>query len=121
MGLSQIHNIHWTSPEAEQKHPGIDLSAWDAVAEAVFAPEGASGADTDDGLAKQYHQDVILPDERRFLFDEALKHMELLEPGSVSGDRVEFIVNGKTVLEEGKWSWARQEWNACKRRIQSSG
>jgi hypothetical protein len=52
---------------------------------------------------KAYHLAVILPDERRFLLDEALKSLQGVEPGAVVGDRVELIVHGKAVVDVGEW------------------
>jgi hypothetical protein len=52
---------------------------------------------------KAYHLAVILPDERRFLLDEALKSLQSVEPGAVVGDRVELIVHGKAVVDVGEW------------------
>jgi len=54
-------------------------------------------------VGKQYHLQVILPDERRFLLDEALKHLQGVEPGAVSGERVEFIVGGVARVGVGGW------------------
>lgn len=52
---------------------------------------------------KPYHLDVILPDERRFLLDEALKILRSVEPGAVDGDRVELIVDGQAVVDVSEW------------------
>jgi hypothetical protein len=52
---------------------------------------------------KAYHLAVILPDERRFLLDEALKSLQGVEPGAVVGDRVELIIDGKAVVDVGEW------------------
>lgn len=52
---------------------------------------------------KAYHLAVILPDEKQFLLDEALKILQGVEPGAVEGDRVELIVGGKAVVDIGKW------------------
>lgn len=52
---------------------------------------------------KVYHLAVILPDEKRFLLDEALNILQSVEPGAVVGDRVELIVDGQAVVDVGKW------------------
>jgi hypothetical protein len=52
---------------------------------------------------KAYHLAVILPDERRFLLDEALKILQGVEPGTVMGDRIELIIDGKAVVDVGEW------------------
>ena len=54
-------------------------------------------------VGKKYRLEVISPDEKRFLLDEALKHLQGVEPGAVDGDRVEVIVNGKAVVSVGEW------------------
>ena len=54
-------------------------------------------------VSKKYHLEVIMPDEKRFLLDEALKHLQGIEPGAVDGDRVELIVDGKAVVGVGEW------------------
>jgi hypothetical protein len=54
-------------------------------------------------VGKTYYLEVIMPDEKRFLLDEALKHLQGVEPGAVDGDRVELIVDGKAVVSVGEW------------------
>jgi hypothetical protein len=54
-------------------------------------------------VGKKYHLEVISPDEKRFLLDEALKHLQGVEPGAVDGDRVEVIVDGKAVVSVREW------------------
>lgn len=45
-----------------------------------------------------YYDNVILPDERRFLLSEAKAHMLVVEPGTVIGDRTVFIQDGKPMI-----------------------
>jgi hypothetical protein len=52
---------------------------------------------------KAYHLAVILPDERRFLLDDALKILQGVEPGAVVGDRIELIIDGRAVVDVGEW------------------
>lgn len=54
---------------------------------------------------------MILPDEKRFLLDEALKILQSVEPGAVTGDRIELIVDGKAVVDVGKWQKVFDEYN----------
>jgi hypothetical protein len=61
---------------------------------------------------KAYHLAVILPDERRFLLDEALKSLQGVEPGAVDGDRVELIVDGKAVVDVGEWQEVFDKFDA---------
>jgi hypothetical protein len=102
----QIHRpLRWTSPEleAKYKHLGINLEDWDAVAEMVFPPVVTIDDYYRPKVGKKYHLEVILPDEKRFLLDEALKHLQGVEPGAVDGERVELIVDGKAVVSVGEW------------------
>ena len=55
------------------------------------------------GIGTRFYEKVILPDERRFLLSEARQHMVVVEPGSVTGDRIEFIVNGKPTVQFEEW------------------
>ena len=82
----------------------------DAVAEMVFPP-----IDTLDDYyriktGKAYHLAVILPDEKRFLLDEALRIFQSVEPGAVTGERVELIVDGKAVVDFGEWQEVFDEY-----------
>jgi len=61
---------------------------------------------------KAYHLAVILPDEKRFLLDEALKILQGVEPGAVTGDRVELILDGKPVADVSEWQKVFDEYDA---------
>lgn len=61
---------------------------------------------------KAYHLAVILPDEKRFLLDDALKILRSVESGAVTGDRVELIVDGKAAVNVGKWQEVFDEYHA---------
>ncbi|KAF8867092.1 hypothetical protein BDZ45DRAFT_3165 [Acephala macrosclerotiorum] len=55
---------------------------------------------------------VILPDERRFLFSEALDHIMRVPPQTVKGERKVVIDAGKSLIEvkEGVWKvWREYE------------
>ncbi|TKA56347.1 hypothetical protein B0A55_13030 [Friedmanniomyces simplex] len=97
---AQTHRpLHWATDAARQKYESaIYLSDWDAVGEVAFAPGYGSFSN-----AQAYYQEVILPDERRFLLDEAFKHMKVVDAESVAGEVVEFIVDGKAVVEYEEW------------------
>jgi len=92
-------------PELETKYKalGIELEDWDAVAEMVFPPIVTVDDYYRAKTGKAYHLAVILPDEKRFLLDDALKILQSVEPGAVTGDRVELIVDGKATVDVGKW------------------
>jgi hypothetical protein len=67
-------------------------------------------------VGKKYYLQVVMPDEKRFLLDEALKHLQGVEPGAVDGDRVALIVDGRAVVDVGEWwgVWKEVEgqvWN----------
>lgn len=64
-------------------------------------------------VGKAYHLDVILPDERQFLLDEALKILQGVEPGGVVGDRVELIVDGKTTVDVSAWQEMFDSYSAA--------
>lgn len=55
---------------------------------------------------------MILPDEKRFLLDEALKILQSVEPGAVTGDRVKLIVDGESVVDVGEWQKLFDEYDA---------
>lgn len=102
----QIHRpLRWADPEAEAKFTsqGINLEEWDAVAEMHFPPIITIDDYYRPKVGKTYHVNVILPDERRFLFDESLKHLQGLPAGSVTGEVVELIVDGVPTVDVGDW------------------
>jgi hypothetical protein len=113
--LLQIHRpLRWSTPELETKYKalGIDLEEWDAVGEMVFPPIVTLDDYYRPKTGKAYHLAVILPDEKRFLLDEALKILQSVEPGAVSGDRVELIVDGKAVVDVDEWQKVFDEYDA---------
>jgi len=60
--------------------------------------------------APAYYQEVILPDERRFLLDEAFKHMKVVDADCVGGERIEFIVGGEAVVGYEEWRGVFEEY-----------
>ncbi|KAI7699011.1 hypothetical protein KC353_g16671, partial [Hortaea werneckii] len=68
----------------------INLEDWDAAAEMVFPPD----FQLEEMEEREYYEKIILPDERKFLLDEARAHMVVLAAGSVEGSRVEVIRDG---------------------------
>ncbi|CZR60950.1 uncharacterized protein PAC_10846 [Phialocephala subalpina] len=46
-----------------------------------------------------YYKEVILPDERRFLFSEALDHITRVPPQTVKGERKVVIDGGRPLIE----------------------
>lgn len=111
----QIHRpLRWSTPELEARYKalGIELEGWDAVAEMVFPPVVTLDDYYRAKIGKSYHLAVILPDEKRFLLDEALKILQGVEPNAVTGDRVELIVDGKAVVDVGEWQSVFDEYDA---------
>jgi len=52
-----------------------------------------------------YYQEVILPDERRFLVSEALEHIARVPPGTVKGETKVVIQDGKSLIEVSDEVW----------------
>lgn len=101
----QIHQpLSWSSADVAAKHPDIHLGDWDAAAE-VALEEGYDFETMTN--ASTYFSEIILPDERRVFVDEARKHMKAVPAGAVKGSWVEFIVDGKAVVDFEK---AREAW-----------
>ncbi|KAK5135782.1 hypothetical protein LTR08_004608 [Meristemomyces frigidus] len=98
---AQLHGpLAWASPASPKSTSDIEIGDWDAVAEMVF-PNGKIG-----GVGMAYYENIILLDERVFLLRNALDHMKVVEPRSVTGERVEFIIDSKAVV--GGW----EEWQS---------
>jgi hypothetical protein len=60
--------------------------------------------------SNDYYQKVILPDERAFLLSEALQHIRRVDSGTVVGDNLVIIQDGKAMIncEEDMRIW--REW-----------
>ncbi|KAI7543838.1 hypothetical protein KC331_g7163 [Hortaea werneckii] len=113
---AQIHGpLTWTKPHSASPEAAtsgaappairtstsnINLEDWDAAAEMVFPPD----FQLEEMKEREYYEKIILPDERKFLLDEARAHMIVLAAGSVEGERVEIIRDRIDVTgeEEGK-------------------
>ncbi|OTA31877.1 hypothetical protein BTJ68_08416 [Hortaea werneckii EXF-2000] len=93
---AQIHSpLKWTT---SNPNPSINLADWDAAAEMVFPPQFR----LEEMAEREYYENVIVPDERTFLLDEARRHLVVVAAGSVEGSRVEVIKDGDLVLGKGK-------------------
>ncbi|KAK3072934.1 hypothetical protein LTR53_005933 [Teratosphaeriaceae sp. CCFEE 6253] len=102
---AQLHQpLRWATPELEAKYTaaGVNLMDWDAAGEMHFPPVLTLEDFYRAKVGHAYHVEVIVPDERRFLLASAFEHMGGVQPGAVVGERVEFIVGGKAVVEFGK-------------------
>jgi len=82
---------------------GISLDHVDAAAQMAFPPVITIDDLYRAKVGKEYHVNVILPDERRFLVSEALEHIVGVEAGAITGTRVEFIVDGKPIVDYAEW------------------
>jgi hypothetical protein len=90
---AQIHNPVLTRGASVTED--LNLSDWDGAAELKFA----EGKPEVSGAGMKYFQEVVLVDERRFLVSEALEHVRMVDPGTVTGDRKVIIEGGKLVCE----------------------
>ena len=116
---AQLHNLRWASSEAEQAHPDIRLSDWDAAAECIFGAMGPPRAGNDSAVARRYDERFILPDERAFLVSEAMAHLRVVGAGSVVGERVEFVVGGEVVVGEGEMKGVWERWREVEREVRA--
>jgi len=82
----------------------IDLSYYDGAAAMPPQPVLDNPPPTPK-WKEDYYKEVILPDERRFLFSEALDHIFRVDPGTVKGDRKVVIDEGKCLIEVGDEVW----------------
>jgi hypothetical protein len=85
----------------------LDISEWDGAAEMLIERP----ADFKSTIkSNDYYQKVILPDERAFLLSEALDHLRRVDGGTIVGDKVVIIQDGKAMIdfEEDMKTW--KEW-----------
>ncbi|MCJ1371579.1 hypothetical protein MMC20_002797 [Loxospora ochrophaea] len=119
---AQIHNLRLS--DAGKPPADLHIEDWDGAAEMVFASPTTSSNDDNAQVRAQkttaddYFRKVIIPDETRFLVDEARKHIKWLEPGTVEGERIVIIeerkvatgVDGKPVVDVAEAMRAWEEW-----------
>ncbi|KAK4574063.1 hypothetical protein LTR86_001824 [Recurvomyces mirabilis] len=108
---AQLHRpLSWTSETAASKNAEKipNLADWDAGVELKFLPGHSLETMT---KGQTYYQEVIIPDEKKLFLTVALEHMESVDAGSVDGERVEFIVDGKAVVAWVEWRsvWEKYE------------
>ena len=68
-----------------------------------------------------YYQKVILPDEKSFLLSPATEHMLVVPPGTVEGEKIEFIVDGKVVIPDELWREWKELWGEYTRKDGEAG
>jgi hypothetical protein len=78
----------------------IRIQEWDGAAEMDFtASEEQNIQWSKTGPAYEgYLQNVIVPDERRFLVSEALEHTKVVDPGTVEGQKEVIIQDGRILI-----------------------
>ena len=95
------------------RDPDLNVSEWD----------GAAGMPPQDILdnppampkwKKDYYEEVILLDERRFLFSEALAHIKRVDPKTVTGDKRVVIEDGKSLVHVPESVW--EVWRGYEKR-----
>jgi hypothetical protein len=60
---------------------------------------------------KSYFDNVVLPDERRFLLSNSMDHLQGLDANSVAGDRVVIIANDQPTVDWEEWQgvWTKHQ------------
>jgi hypothetical protein len=71
------------------------LHNWDGAAQSI--PGTANLSEGEKAWRNAYYQEVILPDERRFLVSEALNHFKIVE--GVTGKKIAIIKDGKAMVD----------------------
>lgn len=111
-GVKHYEQIH--GPLIFSKDPvtlSVDISTFDGAA--GMLPQAVLDSPSPMPKWKEaYYKEVILPDERRFLFSEALDHIMRVPPQTVKGERKVVIDAGKSLIEvkEGVWKvWREYE------------
>jgi hypothetical protein len=92
---AQIHNPRLTAAATASPPADLDITEWDGAAELVFQPP----PDFQESVkAKDFFRRVVVPDEKKFLIDEARKHAKFVGAGTVEGQRIVLVENGKIVV-----------------------
>jgi EthD domain len=94
----QIHNPRLTTAAAETAAADLDIAEWDGAAELVLKPPPGF---KESAKAKDFFRRVVVPDEKKFLIDEARKHAKFVDAGTVEGERVVLVENGKIAVGKG--------------------
>ena len=89
----EIHNLRPTKTTPAD----LDISGWDGAAELVFQPPPDF---QESAKSKDFFRKVVVTDEKKFLVDEARKHARFVDAGTVEGERVVLVENGKLVVGE---------------------
>ncbi|KAH8803039.1 hypothetical protein F5884DRAFT_682304 [Xylogone sp. PMI_703] len=113
-GISYYAQIH--SPLLTED-PSLDISEWDGVA-AMPSQEVLENPPPIPKWKKDYYQEVILPDERRFLVSEALQHIKRVPPQTVKGVLRVVIEDGKSLIDVPESVW--DVWREYEKRGQES-
>jgi hypothetical protein len=93
----QIHNPRLTTAAAVSPPADLDIAEWDGAAELVFEPPPGF---KESAKAKDFFRRVVVPDEKKFLIDEARKHAKFVDAGMVEGERIVLVENGKIAVDK---------------------
>ena len=96
--IEQVHNLRWSSPQHAENHAQIALQQWDAAATLAFS------GDPTQGIGAKYYEQVLAPDELRFLASKPLEHGQQIPPEAITGDVVVFIQEGVALVDHAKWA-----------------
>lgn len=102
---AQVHNPR-LAPDVSPPDD-LDISEWDGAAEMVIQLP-ADWKPT--AKSEDYYLKVILPDERRFLLNEAKMQIRRVGGGTVVGDKVVIIDGGKPLINCGGDMKVWDEW-----------
>ena len=92
----QIHNPRLTAAATSSTPPSLDMDDWDGAGELVFEPPRPGLEEST--KSKAFYREVVVPDEKRFLVDEARKHAQFVEADVVEGDKVVIVQDGKVAV-----------------------
>jgi hypothetical protein len=93
----QTHNPRLTTAAAVSQPEDLNIAEWDGAAELVFEPPPGF---KESAKAKDFFRRMVVPDEKKFLIDEARKHVKYVDAGTVEGERLVLVENGKIVVDK---------------------
>jgi len=104
---AQIHSPKIT-PKVADPTLAAEIRTFSGGVELVGAQPGDPTKMKEDEPAwmKAYHEEVIVGDEKKFLKSEALGHIKWVESGSIEGDTLVVIEDGKAKVDVPAEFWA---------------
>jgi len=97
-GCQYYAQIHW--PLSAPSTPSLsaeEMAGWDGAAESIHANPRLVLSEEEKAWREAYYEDVILPDERRFLVSAATEHMKIVE--GVTGRKTAVVEGGVGKIE----------------------